>query len=170
VRSNQYEEKVPVNQLNQKVVKATLFGLASGVFLLAGSLTAVAGEVKYKHQLPITLSDGSQVMTYRETEYRNLAIREWAIVKVQDNKTFSVYHTTQRSRGVFQKWFDHPVKAMKVCLTNGFELSNCEVIESDTASIPEGKTIHNLSIEIIYSENGSDQRNTFNIPTEAKPE
>lgn len=154
--------------------KSAVVGAASIAFLISGALSAVAGEIRYKYQLPITLTDGSKVMTYRETEYQNLTIRSWAVVTVRDNRAFSVYHSTERLQGWFGKWFDHPVKAMKICLTNGFELSNCEVVSTDTAIIPQGRTIHDLSIEIIYFEsiNGSnrDQRITFNIPAETKPE
>ncbi len=154
-------------KLNAKTAKASLLGLTGILFLLSSATPTLASEVKYKQRLSITLSDGSVVYSYGGD---NQVFREWAVVKIKDNKTFSVYHTTQRSRGMLQRWFDHPVKAMKICLTDGFDLSNCQVVNSDTATIPEGHTIHDLSIEIKYSEKGNDTRSRFNIPTDAKPE
>jgi ABC-type bacteriocin/lantibiotic exporter with double-glycine peptidase domain len=156
-----------IMQLNSNITKNSLFGLMSAIVLVSGAAPALASEVTYKQRLEIPMSDGSTQQVYTSGNY---LYREWAVVKVKNDRVFSVYHTTQRSRGVFQRWFDHKVIAMKICVTNGFDLTDCQVVNSDTAEIPEGKTIRDLSIEIKYSENGRDNHSKFTIPSSAKPE
>jgi hypothetical protein len=156
-------------KLNANITKATLLGLTSAAVLLSTSAATFASEVKYKYQLDIPLSDGSTTRAIRQDTGKVLR-REWAFVKVQDNKTFFVQHSTEVPLLFRKRWNDHPVKAMKVCITDGFDLSDCKVVNSDTATIPEGRTIHDLVIEIRYSENGEDWRRRFNIPREAKSE
>jgi hypothetical protein len=153
-------------QLNTSIVKTSLLGLTSAIVLFSGS-AALASEVTYKQRLDIQMEDGTTQQVYTSGNY---FYREWAIVKVKDDRVFSVYHTTHRSRGIFQRWFDHKVIAMKICVTDGFDQSDCKVVNSDTAEIPAGKTIRDLSIEIKYNENGRDFRSKFAIPSSAKPE
>ncbi|NJR19694.1 MAG: hypothetical protein HC785_31215 [Calothrix sp. CSU_2_0] len=152
---------------NATVIKTSLLGFST-VFLLSSPLKTLASEVKYKYQLDVTLADNSIGRVY---SCGSVECRDWAIVKVKDGKQFSAYHTTEKLRGFGGRWTDRRVKAMKICVTNGFELSDCNVVKSDTATIPNGLTIHDLSIELLYDRNGRDFRTTsFNIPSNKKPE
>jgi hypothetical protein len=152
---------------NATLIKTSLLGL-SAVFLLSSPLKTLASEVKYKYQLDILMADDSLGRVY---SCGSVECRDWAVVKVKDGQQFSVYHTTEKLRGFGGRWTDRPVKAMKICVTNGFELSNCNVVKSDTATIPNGLTIHDLSIQLLYNQNGRDSRSTsFTIPSNQKPE
>jgi hypothetical protein len=149
------------------VIKNSLLG-CSTLFLLSSPLETLASEVKYKYPLDVLLTDNSITRVY---SCGSVECRDWAIVKVKDGQQFSVYHTTEKLRGFGGRWTDRSVKAMKICTTNGFELSNCNVVKSDTATIPNGLTIHDLSIELLYNQNGRDSRTTsFTIPSNQKPE
>jgi hypothetical protein len=130
--------------------------------------TALESEETYKRRLTYTLTNNDVVDTlYRD----NGDYTSWAVVKVNRQREFKVYHTTNFRRGMLvNHWFDHPVIAMKVCVSDGFDTSDCKVFDSDTATIPEGKTIKDLSISIRYSESGNEYTNTFKIPKDAKPD
>jgi hypothetical protein len=122
----------------------------------------------YKRRLPITLTNNDVVDGYEANDGYHTS---WVVVKVNSNREFKIYHTTHLTRGrLFSRWFDHPVTAMKICLTDGFDASNCKVVNSDTATIPEGKTISDLSISFKYTESGKEYRDTLTIPRDAKPE
>lgn len=156
-------------KLNTNIAKTSLLGLTSAIVLFSSASTAFASEVTYKQRLDIPMSDGSTEQSYKIGNYGYL---EWAVVTVKNDRNFSVYHATQRIGGFLQgpRWFDHKVIAMKICVTDGFDQSDCKVVNSDTAEIPEGRTIRDLSIEIKYNEDGRDSRRRFTIPGSAKPE
>ncbi len=156
---------------NTTIIKTSLLGL-SAVLLLSSPLKTLASEVKYKYQLDVLVTNEYGNDSFQGVySCGSVECRDWAVVKVKDGQQFSVYHTTEKLRGFGRRWTDRPVKAMKICVTNGFELSNCNVVKSDTATIPNGMTIHDLSIELLYNQNGRDSRSiSFTIPRNKKPE
>jgi hypothetical protein len=96
---------------------------------------------------------------------------EWVVMKVKDNRSFKMYHTSLVMNKMWgtRQWFDHPVTSMRICLTDGFEKKDCQVIESDTATIPAGKKLHDLSIDFKYSESGRSFTKNVSIAKDAKP-
>jgi hypothetical protein len=166
-----------LNGANMKF-KAGILGLVTVVALATPGLAQEARstsvnsstqpEVTYKRRLPITLTNNDVV----DTLYANDGnYSSWAVVKINSKREFKIYHTTHLTRGMLvSRWFDHPVTAMKICMTDGFDASDCKVVDGDTAMIPEGKTISNLSISFKYTESGKEYRETLNIPKDAKPE
>jgi hypothetical protein len=140
---------------------------ASGASTTSKS-TAFQTAATYKRRLFYTLTNNETADTLYLNDGNHTS---WAVVKINSRREFKVYHTTHLTRGMLvNRWFDHPVIAMKVCVTDGFDTSDCKVVESDTATIPEGKTISDLSISIRYSESGDEYTDTFKIPKDAKPE
>jgi len=74
-------------QLNKKVAKNSLLVLMSTLVLLFGAAAALASTVTYKLRLG-TYEDGELLYTTRN---------RWAVVKLKDNREFSVYHTTENN-------------------------------------------------------------------------
>jgi hypothetical protein len=155
---------------NQKIAKLAI-SISSLIFLFANYSTAVAGEKEdvYKLRLNVQASIGS-------ADGWNLngaeANEEWVVIKVKDNKEFNIYHATYLENKTWgtRRWFDHPVTAMRICLTDGFEKKDCKVVNSDTTTIPEGMTIHDLSIDFKYSESGRSFTKNITIAKDAKPQ
>jgi hypothetical protein len=117
---------------------------------------------------------------YRSTQPTNFGhsrsfVRQSArnrVIKVKGNKEFKIYHTTYLENKTWgtRQWFDHPVTDMRICMTDGFEKKDCKVVNSDTANIPEGMSLHNLSIDFKYSESGRSFTKNVTVAKDAKPE
>jgi hypothetical protein len=156
------------NKKTAQVSWISAFGL---VFMVLNHSTAIAAEKQevYKLRLGVNSSIGSADMWSLNGSEAN---EEWVVINVQDKKKFKIYHTTYLENKTWRtrQWFDHPVTAMKICLTDGFEKKDCKVVNSDTATIPRGTTIHNLSIDFKYSESGRSFTKNIVISPDAKPE
>jgi hypothetical protein len=140
----------------------------SAIFLLASLSPTLAAEnaTTYKIKLGEQSSNGG-LFNFNGGDTGS----EFVIVKLTD-KQFKVYHTTLVvNRAWFtSRWFDHPVTAMKVCITDGFDKKDCKIIDSDTATIPEKLTIHDLSIDFKYTESGRVFTKNIVVAKDAKPE
>lgn len=156
---------------NRTVGKIYGASLVSFIFLISNYSIALATDKEkvYKVRLNTNPSVGSvDIWNLNGRE----ASEEWIVIKVTGNKQFKIYHSTYLVNKTWKtrQWFDHPVTAMKICLTDGFEKKDCKVVNSDTATIPEGASLHNLSIDFKYSESGRSFSRSIEIAKDIKPE
>lgn len=156
---------------NKRVAKFSLIGIFSSILILSNYPTSLASgkEEVYKIRLNVQASIGSaDTWSLNGAE----ANEEWVVIKVKNSKEFKIYHTTYVENKTWgsRQWFDHPVTAMRICLTDGFEKKDCKVIDSDTSIIPEGMSLHNLSIDFKYSESGRSFTKNIVIAKDAKPQ
>lgn len=153
---------------HKKTAQKYWLSALSAVFLLSSFSTTLAAEkqITYKIKLGEQSSEGG-LFNFNGSDTGS----EFVVIKLTD-KQFKIYHTTLVvNRAWFtSRWFDHPVTAMKICITDGFDKKDCKIIDSDTATIPNNLTIHDLSIDFKYTE--SDRVFTKNIivAKDAKPE
>jgi hypothetical protein len=160
----------PMIKSNKKTVKVAWAGILSSILMLSSSSIAVAGEKSDTYKLRIDSKSSASTDTWSLSGSE--ANEEWAVIRVKDGREFKIYHSTllvNKTWGTRQ-WFDHPVTAMKVCLTDGFEKKDCQVVESDTMKMPKGMSIHNLSIDFKYSESGRSFTKNVTVAKDAKPE
>jgi hypothetical protein len=157
--------------LNKNLSKFSWVCGSSLVFFLAICSTAFAGEGRetYKIRLGVNASIGSADMWNLNGKEAN---EEWVVITVKDKKEFKIYHTTYLENKTWgtRQWFDHPVTDMRICLSDGFEKKDCKVINSDTAHMSEGMSLHNLSIDFKYSESGRSFTKNITVAKDAKPE
>jgi hypothetical protein len=153
---------------NKKTAWASIF---SFIFVIANYSTTLATEKQevYKLRLNVKSSIGS---ADRWNLNGSEANEEWVVITVKANKEFKIYHTTYLENKTWgtRQWFDHPVTDMKICLTDGFDKKDCKVVNSDTATIPEGMSLHNLSIDFKYSESGQSFTKSIMVAKDAKPQ
>lgn len=161
----------PMLKSNQKTAKIALIGVFSSIFLLVSHASSLAeqNQKTYKLRLNVQSSIGS-------ADGWNLngaeANEEWVVISLKNSKEFKIYHTTYVENKTWgtRRWFDHPVTGMRICLSDGFEKKDCKIVESDTTIIPEGKYLHDLSIDFKYSESGRSFTKNITIAKDAKPE
>ena len=161
----------PVSMLtpNRQTTKLSWVSIFTCIFLLANCSTTFATEKQevYKLRLNVKSSIGSADRWNLNGAEAN---EEWVVITVKENKEFKIYHTTYLENKTWgtRQWFDHPVTDMKICLTDGFDKKDCKVVNSDTATIPEGMKIHNLSIDFKYSESGQSFTKSIMVAKDAK--
>jgi hypothetical protein len=153
----------------RKTVRVSLIGILGFGILLSNFSIAFAGEKSDTYKLRIDTKSSVSTDTWSLSGFE--ANEEWAVIKVK-GREFKIYHSTLLVNKTWgsRQWFDHPVTAMKVCLTDGFEKKDCQVIESDTMTMPKGISIHNLSIDFKYSESGRSFTKNITVAKDAKPE
>jgi hypothetical protein len=155
----------------KKNAPSYLTSIFTFIFLLANCSTTLAVEKPevYKLRLNVQSSIGSADMWNLNGSEAN---EEWVVIKVKNKKEFNIYHATYLENKTWgtRQWFDHPVTDMRICLTDGFEKKDCKIINSDTATIPEGMSIHDLSIDFKYSEAGRSFTKNITIAKDAKPQ
>jgi hypothetical protein len=156
---------------NKRTTQISWIGIYSFIFLLSSYSTTLATEKQevYKLRLNVNSSIGSADGWNLNGKEAN---EEWVVIKVKGNKEFKIYHTTYLENKTWgtRQWFDHPVTDMRICMTDGFEKKDCKVVNSDTANIPEGMSLHNLSIDFKYSESGRSFTKNVTVAKDAKPE
>jgi hypothetical protein len=159
-----------MSNLNLNTVKPTCASILGCIFLLSSSALALAGDKPDTYKLRINSKSSASTDTWSLSGVE--ANEEWAVIKVKDGKEFKIYHSTLLANKTWgtRQWFDHPVTAMKVCQTDGFEKKDCQVVESDTMVMPKGMSIHNLSIDFKYSESGQSFTKNVTVAKDAKPE
>jgi hypothetical protein len=159
---------LPKFDLNRSNAKQYLAAIISSILLVSSLSIANAGEKEDTYKLRInTQSTGDTSgwgMDGTDSE-------EWVVLKVKENRSFQIYHTSLVMNKFWgtRQWFDHPVTSMRICVTDGFEKKDCQVVESDTATIPNGKQLHDLSIDFKYSESGRSLTKNVSIAKDAKP-
>ncbi|MBD1945668.1 hypothetical protein H6F50_25505 [Coleofasciculus sp. FACHB-712] len=142
------------------IVTLTAVGISQG-----GISKVWAGELVYKMRLRDTV-----------TEYKNPSEideykKEWAVVNIIDGKKIKIRHTTHIQNKAFpvNRWFDHPASAIRICLADDFEQRNCRSTSGDIATLPTGKSIHDLVIDFRYSEAGTVYTRSIQITPDMKP-
>ncbi len=160
---------LPKFNLNRNNAKQYLAAMISSI-LLVSSLSvanAVEKEDTYKLRVNTQSTGNASGWSMNGTEDSE----EWVVLKVRENKSFQMYHTSLVMNKFWgtRQWFDHPVTSMRICLTDGFEKKDCQVVESDTSTIPTGKKLHDLSIDFKYSESGRSFTKNVSIAKDAKP-
>jgi hypothetical protein len=155
---------------NKKIAKVFWASILGSIFLISNYSIALAGEKQDTYKLRLNTRSSASTDTWSLNGAE--ANEEWAVIKVKNNKEFKIYHATLLVNKLWgtRQWFDHPVTAMRICLTDGFEKKNCQVVDSDTATIPQGMTINNLSIDFKYSESGQSFTKNITVAKDAKPE
>lgn len=145
--------------------------LVMGMVLITPVGPAAAREV-YKLQisstgggglsLPIPLPAPIPIDTSRQ---------EWIVITVDPNGYLTVRHTTSVVNLIgFRTWHDHPATSIKVCRTQGFELTDCTTTMGDRALLPEGATIYDVTIEFKYVEGGLIQTQKLQLAEDVQPE
>ncbi len=155
---------------NSTTAKTSWAGVLGFILLISSSSLALAGDKSETYKLRINTKSSNSTDTWSLAGVE--ANEEWAVIKVKDGKEFKIYHSTLLANKTWgtRQWFDHPVTAMRVCQTDGFEKKDCQVIESDTMTMPKGMSIHNLSIDFKYSESGQSFTKNVTVAKDAKPE
>jgi hypothetical protein len=154
--------------LHKKTAQRYCLSALSTVFLLSSFSTTLAAEnsVTYKVKLG-ERSSSAGIFDFNGSD----SGAEFVVIKLTDRQ-FKVHHTTNVvNRSWFtSRWFDHPVTAMKVCVTDGFDKKDCKTVSSDTSTIPANLTIHDLSIDFKYVESGQTLTRNIVVAKDTKPE
>jgi hypothetical protein len=154
---------------HKKTVQKYCLGVFGAILSLYNFSPTLAAEnpLTYKIKLGEQVSGNASLINFNGSD----TAEEFVVIKLT-GKQFKIYHTTHVvNRSWFtNRWFDHPVTAMKVCVTDGFDKKDCKLINSDTATIPENLSIHDLSIDFKYTESDRVFTKNILIGKDAKPE
>jgi hypothetical protein len=154
---------------HKKTAQKSWLGVFSLAFLLSSFSPTMAAEnqITYKIKLGEQSSGDASIFNFNGVD----TAEEFVVIKVT-GKQFKIYHTTHvvNKSWFTNRWFDHPVTAMKICVTDGFEKKDCNVVNSDTSTIPEKLTISDLSIDFKYTESDRSLTRNIVVAKDAKPE
>ncbi len=96
--------------------------------------------------------------------------QEWVVITV-DQQNVTVFHTTSVANFIgLRTWHDHPAIMIRICVNQGFEQINCQTTEGDTAALPEGKTIYDITLDFQYIESGVVITRSVHLAPDFKPE
>lgn len=142
----------------------------SGMLMVLGTSPASAQEV-YKLQissngggglsLPIPLPVPIPIDTSRQ---------EWVVITVNEDQVTLRHATSVVNLIGLRNWYDHPATSVRLCRTQGFDLSDCTTATGDTAPLPPGASIYDVLIEFQYVEGGLIQTQQFQLAREIEPE
>ena len=154
---------------NRKNAKQYLASVVSSILLISSYSAALAADPEITYKIRVNTQSSADSSGWSMIGAENS--EEWVVLKVKDNTSFKIYHTSLVVNTTWgtRQWFDHPVTSMRICMTDGFEKKDCKVVESDTATIPTGKKLHDLSIDFKYSESGRSFTKNVAIAKDAKP-
>jgi hypothetical protein len=154
-------------------MKKNLLLLSSlSVSILTSQLSiapVTAEELVYKIRLrDAAAGSANQASIFSSGDYDR---EEWVILTVIDKAKVKVRHATKTKDKVlgFSRWFDHPATLIRICLTDGFDSKDCQIVKGDTALIPQGKSIHEVAIDFKYSEGGALYNRSVQISPDLKP-
>jgi hypothetical protein len=160
---------LPKFDLNRSNAKQYLAAMISSILLVSSLPIANAAEKEDTYKLRVNTQSTGNASGWSMNGTEDS--EEWVVLKVRENKSFQMYHSSLVMNKFWgtRQWFDHPVTSMRICLTDGFEKKDCQVVESDTSVIPTGKKLHDLSIDFKYSESGRSFTKNVSIAKDAKP-
>jgi hypothetical protein len=160
---------LPKFDLNRSHAKQYLAAIVSSILLVSSLPVATAAEKEETYKLRVNTQSTGNASGWSMNGTEDS--EEWVVLKVKENKSFQMYHSSLVMNKFWgtRQWFDHPVTSMRICLTDGFEKKDCQVVESDTSTIPTGKKLHDLSIDFKYSESGRSFTKNVSIAKDAKP-
>jgi hypothetical protein len=160
---------LPKLDLNRSNAKQYFAAIISSILLVSSLPVANAAEKEDTYKLRVNTQSTGNASGWSMNGTEDS--EEWVVLKVKENKSFQMYHTSLVMNKMWgtRQWFDHPVTSMRICLTDGFEKKDCQVVESDTSTIPRGKKLHDLSIDFKYSESGRSFTKNVSIAKDAKP-
>lgn len=152
-------------------MKRSMIAIVAGLVVSQVVMAAaIAQEVTYKVRLrDVSTGNANQASVFSSGD---LDREEWVVVTVIDNKQIKVRHSTSVKNKIWgtRQWYDHPATALRVCLTDGFDKKDCQTSNSDTVTLPPGKSVYDVAVDFKYSEGGSLYTRSFQLTPEVKPE
>ncbi|MCY6494263.1 hypothetical protein [Leptolyngbya sp. GGD] len=137
---------------------------------------AIAAEETYKIELreisqPADNDSFASSMGFKKDRGRS----EWAIVTVTNGKTVKIRHATRIANMIgFSRWFDHKVTAIRTCNGESFDTNDtkkdCTITKGDTVTLPDGKTVNDVSFDFKYTEGGITYTRNVQVSSEMQPE
>jgi hypothetical protein len=143
---------------------------------LLSTIAAQAAEVTYKIELrEISQPVDNDLFAIANGFKKDRGRSEWAVVDITDNTTVKLRHATRVSNMIgMSNWFDHKVTAIRMCRGEASDVNDtkkdCTIHKGDTVKLPTGKTIHDVTFDIKFTEGGVPYTRSVQVSDDRIPE
>ena len=160
-------------------MKKVLFALALVTPIALAQLQvtpAQAAEVTYKIELrEIAQPADNDTFAIGQGFKKDRGRSEWAVVSVIDQTTVKLRHATRVSKMFgLSNWFDHKVTAIRMCQGESFDTNDtkkdCTIHKGDTVKLPKGKTVHDMTFDVKFTEGGIPYTRSVQVSEDRTPE
>lgn len=146
------------------------FSLVAGTSLIALVMSSsVQARQVYKLQVSSQAGGGFTLPLPVPLVSIDTSQQEWLVITVDELKV-TIRHTTTTANFIgLRRWYDHPATSIRMCVTQGFQTVQCQMVEGDTIYLPEGVSIYDVVVDFKYIEGGLIKTRSFQLSPELKP-
>ena len=160
------------------IMKKVLLSLAllTPIAIASFQPTAQAADVTYKIELrEISQPADNDTFAIANGFKKDRGRSEWAVVNITDSTTVKLRHATRIANFIgISNWHDHKVTAVRMCLGESFDTNDtkkdCTIHKGDTVKLPKGKTVHDVTFDIKFTEGGIPYTRSVQVSEDRTPE